>query len=153
MAGQGGLHRDGRRFVISHLTDEDDVRVLTQERAQGGIKRQPDVRSHVDLGEPLEAVFHRILGGHQVDVFLVQLVEDRVERGRLTGTRRPGDEDHPVRVHDRFAHLLEGAALESQVVDTATQLTGTENTHDDLLAINVRERVHTEVHVRRHRRD
>src|SRR5688500_16205535 len=61
---QGGLDRDLRGLEVADLTDEDDVRILTQERAKSSGKVQADLLLHLDLIDPFEIELDRIFGRH-----------------------------------------------------------------------------------------
>src|SRR5687767_7420910 len=47
-----GLDGDLCGLEVTDLTDEDDVRILTKERAKGGGKVQSDLLFHLDLIDP-----------------------------------------------------------------------------------------------------
>ena len=49
VAGERGLDRDLRRLEVADFADQDDVRVLAQERAQRGGEVQPDLLVHLHL--------------------------------------------------------------------------------------------------------
>ena len=61
-------------------------------------------------------VFDRVLGRHDADVYLVDLGEERIERGRLSRTRRPRDEEDAVRPVDDLADYRVVALVEAEVV-------------------------------------
>jgi hypothetical protein len=102
VAGLGGLERDVHRLVVAQLTDEDDVGVLAERRAQGS-GEVDGVEPHLALGdrgalaavEELDGVLH----GEDVHrLGLVDVVDDRGQGGRLARAGRAGDEDQaPVR--------------------------------------------------------
>src|SRR5439155_6716656 len=73
VSGQRGLDGNFSRFEVSNLTDENDVRVLAQKRAQGGREVQPDVLAHLDLIDADEVELDGILGGHDVGFGRVDL--------------------------------------------------------------------------------
>ena len=109
------------------------------------LEGQAHLRTHVDLRDALEAVLDGILGRDEVVLHLVELVEDRVEGRRLAASRRPGHEDHAVGVDDGLADEFERAGVEAEIVDAVAQLAGAEHAHDDLLAVDVGQRVDAEV--------
>ncbi len=132
VAGERRLDGDAARFEISNLTDHDDVRVLPQERLERGGERHPDVGAHQHLVDAEEVVLDGILGGHDVDVDLVDLRQRRVERRRLAGTRRAGDEHHAVRVRDRLHEVRLGARLDAERREVERQVALVENSQHDL---------------------
>ena len=100
MAGLGGFHRDLDRLDVAHLADEDDLRRLPERRPQRereslGVRadfalvdRGLDVPVHV-----LDRIFDR---DDVVGEILIQLIDDRRQRRRLTRTSGAGDEDDAV---------------------------------------------------------
>ena len=77
------------RLAIAHFADHDDVGVLAQEGAQHGRKAQADLRLHLYLVEPLQAVFDRVFHRENLEVFALQLLQRRVQRGGLTNRSAP----------------------------------------------------------------
>ena len=117
VAGLGGRERGRDRLEVAHLADEDHVRVL----AKRGLQRFREARRvRADLAlvddAPLVPVHEldRVLDREDmVGAGAVDLVDHRGERRRLTGARRPGDENETARVlcerveHRRQAKLFE----------------------------------------------
>ena len=102
--GQRGPHCLG----VSHLTDEDHVRVLPNHGAHG---RGVTVGVHADLplvhGGLAVGVEHldRLLDGHDVDrASVVDLIDHAGERGGLPGAGRSGDQDQPAGGVGQLAH-------------------------------------------------
>ena len=81
--GQRRPHRDLGRLLVAHLTDEDDVGVVTQERAEGRREGATDLVADLDLCRARQLILHGILDGHDVPLLRVEGVERRVERGGL----------------------------------------------------------------------
>jgi hypothetical protein len=80
VTGQCGFDCDLRRLVVTHLTDQDDVRVGPQDRSQRRRECQTslDVRLHlVDTGE---SVLDRVLDRDDVHLGPADDVQGRVER-------------------------------------------------------------------------
>src|SRR5271167_1695910 len=97
MAGQRRLHRNLRGFEITDLADHNDVGILPQDRAQQAGKIEADLRLDLDLVDPCELVFDRVLDGHDIAGDRVQLEEPGVERRRLAAPCRARDQHHAVR--------------------------------------------------------
>ena len=68
MTGKRRLHRNVGGLVVTNLTHHHDVGVLTQDRAQGRCKIEPDVVAHRDLIDPAELVLDRVF--YRYDVVL-----------------------------------------------------------------------------------
>ena len=139
------LDRDVRGLEVADFADHDDVRILPQERAQGRGEGEPRLLVHVDLVDAGQLDFRRVFGGRDVDAGLVQDVEARVERHGLAAARRAGHEDHPVRAPDRLQQRLLLVGLVAQRLDAELDARRVEDTHDDLLAEERRQRAHAEV--------
>ena len=145
MAGERRLHRDFRRLEVTDFADEDDVRILTQERAQRGGEVEADVLSDLDLVHAGEVELDRILGGHDVGLGRVDLRDRRVERVRLAAAGRPGDEHHAPRTLNRQLELDERLRLEAEARHVEHQLVLVEETKDDLFAEEGRQHRDAEV--------
>ena len=115
VAGQGRLDGDLRGLEVTNLADEDDVRVLPQERTQRAREVEPDVVVHLDLIDSEQVVLDRILGRGDVRVRLVELRQGRIERRRLSGTGGPGDQDHPVREMNALPEAFESLLFEPKL--------------------------------------
>ena len=102
--GQRGLDR----LEVTHLTDEDDVRVLTQDVAQGlgeGLRVLPDLTLVDYRALVLVQELDRVLDRHDVHGLLaVDDVDQRRERGALAGSGRAGDEHEATRQVGEAAH-------------------------------------------------
>ena len=134
MTRERGLNCDLRRLPIADLTDEDDVRVLPQDRAQA--VREADVGQLVDLAliDVLEHVLDGVLDRHDVADLAVELVNRGVQGRRLAAARRPRDEHHPVRRVQQPMVLGVGVAGEAELAERDQRSATIEQPHDDLLA-------------------
>ena len=92
MAGERRLHGDLRRFLVADFTDEHDVRVLPQNRAQRRRERQPGLFLHLHLHDALHPVFDRVFDRHDVHALTLDLIDGRVERRGLAGPGWAGHE-------------------------------------------------------------
>src|SRR2546427_7133196 len=110
------LDGDLRRLEVADLADEDHVRVLPNDVPEPRGEREADLRLHVDLVDALELVLDRVLDGDDLPVGRVDLVERAVERRRLAGARRPGDEQDPVRALDERLEPPERARREAELL-------------------------------------
>ena len=96
MAGLGGGERRGDGLEVSHLTDEDDIRVLTEGAAQGGGEGH-GVPAGLPLMDqrlfPFIDILHRVLDGDDVHRFcLVDVFDHGRQGGGFTTASGAGDE-------------------------------------------------------------
>jgi hypothetical protein len=68
------LNRDFRGFEIAHFADHDDIGVLSEDGTQRGRKAQSYLRLDLDLINPSQLVFHRILNGEDFPVGCIDRV-------------------------------------------------------------------------------
>src|SRR5262249_54030328 len=100
-----------------------------------------------NLRDAVQLIFNRVFNRDDLVFFVANLVEGRVERGRLTGTGRPRDEHHAVRLRDVATKLPdifvgESDHIQIQVAKLFVDLLPVENTNNSILAM-----------YRRHNRD
>src|SRR2546427_65921 len=117
VAGERRLDEDLRCLYAAVVADEDHVRVLADDVPEPGGEREPDLRLHGDLVDALELIFDRILDRDDLSVGQVDLVERPVERRRLAGARRPGDEHDTVRALDERLEVPERARREAELLE------------------------------------
>ena len=67
VAGERGFHRDFCRFLVASFADENNIRVLSQERAKDARKVQADILMSLDLAEAGKIVFNRVFRRRNVD--------------------------------------------------------------------------------------
>ncbi len=63
VTGQRGLNGDTAGFQVTHLTDHDDIRVLTHDGAQCPGEVQADGRLDLNLIDALELILDRVFDG------------------------------------------------------------------------------------------
>jgi len=131
--GQRRFHRDLRGLAVPDLADHHDVRVLTQDRAQGIGKAQPDLLSDRHLVDASDLELHRVLHRDDVVFRIVEFVEHRIQRGGLSGTRRPRHQNQPMRrVHRRLEPAI-GVLLQPEVDDGILQQAADEKLHREIV--------------------
>ena len=113
VAGLGGGQRGLDRGEVTHLADQDDVRILTQDGAQAfrvGLRVGADLTLIDDALVRRVDVLDRILQRDDVLVpRVIDLVEDRRQRRRLTGTGLTGDQHDALLKRREAAHHLRQA--------------------------------------------
>ena len=94
MAGHGRLHSQGNGLEIPHLTNHDDIRILTQSPAQGrgkalGVGADLPVvdDTFLTLMDKLDGIFD---GQDVVLAVFVAFIDNRRQGRRFTRTGRPG---------------------------------------------------------------
>ena len=96
MAGLGGSQGGLDRREVTHLADQDDIRVLPQDGAQAlrvGLRIGADLALIDDALVRRVDVLDRILQRDDVLVpRMIDLIEDRRQRRRLTGAGFTGDQ-------------------------------------------------------------
>ena len=90
------MDRDLRRFPVTDLPDHHDIRILPHERTQPSRKGQPRALIHLDLRHARQPVLHRILDRNDTHRLLIQELQRRIQRRRLSAARRPRREDQPL---------------------------------------------------------
>ena len=96
MTGQRGLNRNLGGFVITNLTDHNDVRVLAHDGTQPRGKAEADLGFDVDLVDTAQLVLDRVLDGNDLFVGRVDFVQSPVQCGRLSAPGRSRHQDHAV---------------------------------------------------------
>jgi hypothetical protein len=117
-------------------------------------RAQPDVEGDAGLGRDLhlldagDALLDGVLDREDAALAVVELVQGGVERGRLAGAGRPGDEHGAVRPVDRAREALELGALHPERLEPVDGHVAAlvEDAHDDALAVDERQRDDADVH-------
>ena len=108
VAGERGLHRDLRGLEVADFADHDDVRVLTQDRAQGLGKGHVDPGIDLGLTDAFQVVLDRILDRHDIDRACIDPIERRIERGGFSRTGRPGHQHDAMRLMNQPIEVDQG---------------------------------------------
>ncbi len=98
--GLGGLDPGLKSEAVTHLPDQDHVRVLAQHRADAmlkGVAIQPDL-TLIDQRLSIHiAKFNRIFDRHQMHIFgFVDLLQHRGDRRRFSRAGDPRQDDQPL---------------------------------------------------------
>src|SRR6185437_9486661 len=148
VAGESRLDGDLGHFKVADFADQNDVGRLTQHGAENLGEREPDALAHLALVNAREIVFDRVLGGDDLAVRAVELIERAVQRRRLTGAGWAGHQKDAVRSLDDPLEDLVVVFLEAHVLDADADRIGAQNTKHDRLAVIRRQRADAEVDVR-----
>src|SRR3954451_5657527 len=99
------------RVGIANLADENHVGILAKDRAQGSRKSEPRLLVYRNLADAIDLIFNRILDGNDVHRLLPDLVDESVERRRLSTAGRTDGQQHSLRPPDKSMQaLLDGGA-------------------------------------------
>jgi len=95
MPGQRGAHHQLRGLGVAGFPDQDDIRILPQQRPQAAAEGQAHVL--IDLRLPYEghAVFNGVFQREDADLHGADLIENGVERGGFAAARRPATSTTP----------------------------------------------------------
>src|SRR6266849_2517182 len=119
---QRGFNGNFRRFKISNFSHQNDVRVLPQKCPQRRGEVQPNLLFHLHLVDSAQLKFDRIFRGHNVGVDLIQPRHRRVQRVRLTRTRRSRDQHHSVRLQNTAFEFRQRFLFEPQLGHVQPQI-------------------------------
>ena len=146
MTCDSGTDTDFCGFRVTHLTDHNDIRVLTEDGTEGSGKGHARLGVYLNLVDAVDLLLHRVLNGDDVYVGLCKLTQGGIQGSGLTGTGRPCYQHNPVGTLD---HALEHAVVvvgHTQIGDLPQgNLTGGKNTDNDLLAVYGRQGRYTDV--------
>ena len=106
VTGERCLNGDLRRLQVTHFAHQNDVRILTQEAAQEPGEGQVLIHIHLALNQAFNVIFHRIFGGEDLGLNVIEFVERGVQRSGLAGTGWTSDDDNSVGLVDQRAQLL-----------------------------------------------
>ena len=134
VAGEGGLDGDLRGFQVARFANEDAVGVLPQEGAQAAREIETDAFVDRDLHDSVDVVFHRILGGEEFGIRLVDFAQARVERGGFARAGRTGDDDDAVGQLDHFPQCFFDALRHAEFVEVELDGRAVKNTQHHTLA-------------------
>ena len=145
MAGQRRLDGVLGGLQVADFTDQHYVRVVTQDAPQRMRERQADPGMNLNLVDPLQLILDRILGGNDLDVRAVDLDQRTVQRGRLSRTGRPGDQDDAVRQFDQLTVDLVRRYVHPERLQLENHRTLVQDTQHNAFAVNHRD--HRDAHV------
>ena len=136
MAGEAGLDGDLRGLEVADFTDQDHVRVLTEEAAQQLRERQLLVVVDAALDETVDVILDGVFGGEDLDRRIVDRLQRGVERGRLARSGRSRDEHDAVGLVDEHVHLRPVVVAQADAIERQLHVAPVEHTHHDALAVH-----------------
>ena len=117
------------------IRDRDNIRSLSHHGAKNALEGQADLMTHLSLVDPRQVVLNRVLCGDDLHIRLVEILQRRVERCRLSRSGRPRHQEDSVGALDDLIEALVFRFMEAQLLKIHQALLLVENTHDDALAM------------------
>ncbi|MNS74569.1 hypothetical protein D3C72_1080500 [compost metagenome] len=111
VTGERGLNGDLRGFEIADFANHDDVRVLTQDRAQGLGKGQVDLGVDLCLADAGQFIFDRVFHRHDVALAGIELAQRGIQRGGFARARGPGHQHDAVWLGHQLFEAAQGFTL------------------------------------------
>ena len=114
VAGERGVDRNLRGFLVADFADHDLVGVMTQDRAQAAGKGEALLFVDRDLGDAFHLVFDGVFDGDDLVFVVLDFAQRGVERSRFAGAGWARDQHHAVRFHDVAAEFDEVVSPKSR---------------------------------------
>ena len=131
MAGQSGLDGDLRGFLIAHLADQDNIRVLPHEGLQSVHESIVCLDIYLGLLYSGDMVFDRIFNRDYFYFRGTFVLQKSVQSRGFSGPGRTGIEDHPVRPVQLFFHDGKVVVAESEIIHAQIYSVRIKNAHDN----------------------
>ena len=94
MAGIGSLQSQIRRFVVTHLSDQDDIRILPQHGPQRVGEGDAGFLVDLGLGGVFDRILDRILYGDDIPRLGIELIQHCIEGGSFAAAGGAADQNH-----------------------------------------------------------
>jgi hypothetical protein len=134
VTGEGRLDGDATGIDIADLAHHDDVRVLPQQRPQGGGELEAGLVVHLKLVDAHQVVLDGVFHGGDVHFRVVDFTEHGVEGGALAAAGRTGDEHDAVGLMQRRAVVLQHLVAEAELLERDQVIAVVDDADHDLLA-------------------
>ena len=132
--GQSTLDRDFSGFKVADFTDQNLVRVVSEDRPQHIRKRHIDIRIDWYLNEPLDVVLDGVFRRNNFCLDIIQFVQGGIQRCRFPGTRRARHKDDPIRLAEVDTKTRERCGIHADLIQVQLHHRPVENSHHDGLA-------------------
>ena len=143
--GHRGAEGDLRCLRVAHLPHQDDIRVLTENRAELAGKREADFLIDRALVNPLHVHLDGVFTGDNIGFLVAQDIERGVEGRGLSRAGRAGDQHQPKGLTDQLLENRSVVRREVQPLQWPHRHRAVQETHDDLLAVEHRQAGDTQV--------
>src|SRR5207244_2059434 len=127
--------------------DQNDVRVLPQDRPQGVGECEIDLLVNLALNDAVDFIFDRVFGGDQLVADKIELVERGIKRRRLAGSGRSGAKNDAIGFVDQLAERVEDGRVHAQAIEIEIDHRAVEHADDDALAEHGGQNADAEVHL------
>jgi hypothetical protein len=134
VAGEASLNRGHGGFEIADLSHQDDVGVLPQDRAQRLGEGESLRLAYLNLGDPRDIVFHRVLDSDDVHRPGLELVQRGIQGGGLATPGRTGNQDHALAMSQQALEQVELGGREPDVCQPGPQVGLVKDSDHDPLA-------------------
>src|SRR5678815_2098182 len=131
MSGHGCMNCGLRRLRIPNFADQDHIRILSKNGTEGTREGHAGAVVCLDLRDPVDFVFNGVLDRDNVHRLIAKLVDETVERGRLTASRRSDNEENALRASRPCAKFGFEGLRESDIVKRHRGLRALEQTNDN----------------------
>ena len=147
MSGNGGAHRDGRRFGVAGFAHHDDIGVLTQQRAQPRLKGKPRQRVDLRLVDARQVAFHGVLDSRNIDLPVCHRLQDHIQRRRFAAAGGTGQVDDAVGAVQQGQKALVGFVVHTKMVGVFNAGAAGQNTQHRFFAKDGGQNGHTDVDI------
>ena len=146
MSRDSGTHCDLCGLAVTDLSDEDNVRVLTENRSKTAGERHSRLGVNLNLVKSGDLDFYRVLNCDDVDFGSVLLGEKSIKGRCLTGTRRTGDKADALRYFNDLINEIVVVITDTEPLSVEVGVVLCKDTDNRLLTCNCRKNGYTHVH-------
>src|SRR5713226_5512078 len=131
--------------MVADLSHHDGVRVLAQDVLQHLGETQSDRFADRVLVDVVQLVFHRVLDRDDVLLYVVQIIEGRVQRGGLAAAGGAADQDQSIAVAEQFLEQLQIGLPHAELLDIEDRLILVQHPQHDLFTVDAGQRAEAQV--------
>ena len=139
MPGERRLHRDLGGLGVADFADQNNVRVVAQNRPEPARKGEPGLFVDLNLIDALELIFNRVFHRDDFADGIVDLVQRGVEGGGFARASRAGDQNDAVRQAENVLKMFQLAGVEPDFAESAQRRILPEQAHHHRLSMQHRD--------------
>src|ERR1700690_662345 len=132
MACQSRPDRDRRRFKVPYFSHHDDIRILPQNGPEGRRERHIRGLVHAHLRYSRDAVFDGVFDREDTFRLRSQLLQEAVERGRLSTPGWTGNKYHPLWLACKLNEWMEDVLWDTEFTERDQAGRVVQQTDDDV---------------------